>query len=368
MDTLPGRLTLHRSNLQSHSLYELLNHFGSADAVLSSSHGKLQNLGICDSAIQRLLSPDEAAIEKDLRWAEKDHHTILCVDDDRYPSQLKSLEHPPYILFVAGDLDYLNQPQLAMVGSRTPTAAGKRTAFDFAKYLSQSGLTITSGLALGIDTACHQGALEGLAGTVAVVANGLDKVYPSSNTKLAQQIVKQGCVVSESPLGTEPHKGLFPKRNRIISGLSMGTLVVEAAKNSGSLITAKHALQQGREIFAIPGSIHNPLARGCHSLIKQGAKLVETAQDVIEELIPLVNLSASSHTSAKNDETQTEISLDPAYQRLLESMEYEPASIDELINRSQLGAAEIASMLLILELQGQVISQNGQYSRIGSNI
>jgi DNA processing protein len=367
MDTLPRRLALHRSNLQPDTLYKLLNHFGSAAAVMSASHSALQSLGVSDAAIQRLLSPDETDIEKDLRWAEKDSHHILCVDDKAYPSSLKSLDLPPYMLFAAGDLDYLYQPQLAMVGSRTPTATGKSTAFDFAKHLSQSGLTITSGLARGIDAACHQGALEGMAGTVAVVANGLDAVYPSSNTKLAQEIVQQGCVLTESPLGTAPHKGLFPRRNRIISGLSMGTLVVEAAKNSGSLITARHALQQGREIFAIPGSIHNPLAKGCHSLIRQGAKLVETAQDVIEELLPLVNFSSTSHTSAKIDETQTETSLDPEYQRLLDSMEYEPASIDELINRSQLAAGEIASMLLILELQGQVVSQNGQYSRIDSN-
>lgn len=364
MDTLPSRLALHRSNLPAHSLYELLSQLGSVDKVLSANASTLKKFGVGDACIQRLLNPDQAAIEKDQHWAEKDNHHILCMDNERYPALLKSLEHPPYILFVAGDLDYLHQPQLAMVGSRTPTAAGSRTAFEFAKHLSQNGLTITSGLALGIDKACHLGALEGIAGTIAVVANGLDKVYPASHTQLAQSIVAQGCVVSESPLGTAPHKGLFPKRNRIISGLSMGTLVVEAAKNSGSLITAKHAMEQGREIFAIPGSIHNPLARGCHGLIRQGAKLVESAQDIIEEVLPLVNLSSSSHTNDQIDETQTQTRLDPAYEDLLNCMEYEPASIDELIQRCQMDAAEIASMLLILELQGQVVSQNGRYSRI----
>ena len=366
MDTLPIRLQLHRSNLQAHTLYKLLNHFGSAASVLSASYTTLKEMGLNESSIQRLLTPDEAAIEKDLRWSEKDNHHILSPQDAHYPARLKSLEHPPYLLFAAGDVDFLQQPQLAIVGSRTPTAAGKRTAFDFAHYLSQAGLTITSGLALGIDTACHEGALKGIAGTVAVVANGLDSVYPSSNTQLAQNIVQHGCVVSESALGTQPHKGLFPKRNRIISGMSMGTLVVEAAKNSGSLITARHALQQGREIFAIPGSIHNPLARGCHSLIKQGAKLVETAQDILEELLPLVNLSSTSHTNVQNEEASPVQDLDPAYQNLLDSLEYEPSSIDELVDRSLLSAAEISSMLLILELQGQVASQNGQYSRINS--
>ncbi len=175
-------------------------------------------------------------------------------------------------------------------------------------------------------------------------------------------------MISESPLGTAPHKGLFPRRNRVISGLSMGTLVVEAAKNSGSLITTKHALEQNREIFAIPGSIHNPLSRGCHSLIRQGAKLVETAEDIIEELLPLEKLVSTSHTSAQCEETQAQNSLDPAYQALLNSMEYEPANIDELVERNQLDAAEIASMLLILELQGHVVSENGNYSRIHSEL
>jgi DNA processing protein len=165
-------------------------------------------------------------------------------------------------------------------------------------------------------------------------------------------------------VGTAPHKGLFPRRNRIISGLSLGTLVVEAAKQSGSLITARHALEQGREIFAIPGSIHNPLSRGCHSLIRQGAKLVETAQDILEELLPLVNLPASSHTSAHIEQPESATSLDPAYEKLLSSMEFEPVSIDELVERNPLTVAEIASMLLILELQGHVVSENGRYSRI----
>ncbi len=365
---LPSRLALLRTNLQPNKLYQLLNHFGSAENILTAGNSQLEIFNLSPGAIKHLHSPDDRAIEHDIKWLDKDNHYIIGLDDKNYPEPLKSIPDPPYLLFVAGDIDYLQQPQLAMVGSRTPTAAGRQTAFDFARHLSISGLTITSGLALGIDTACHKGALEGIAGTIAVVANGLDKVYPASNTELARRIVQQGCVISESPLGTAPHKGLFPRRNRVISGLSMGTLVVEAAKNSGSLITTKHALEQNREIFAIPGSIHNPLSRGCHSLIRQGAKLVETAEDIIEELLPLEKLVSTSHTSAQCEETQAQNSLDPAYQALLNSMEYEPANIDELVERNQLDAAEIASMLLILELQGHVVSENGNYSRIHSEL
>ncbi len=364
MDSLLPGLALIRTHLQPKKLHQLLEHFGSAAAVLAAPRHQLEQLELSPEIIQRIQNPDEAGIERDLAWGNRENHHIISQDDPRYPDLLKTIRHPPYILFAIGDCDYLQQPQLAMVGSRNPTAAGKRTAHDFAHHLSNAGLTICSGLARGIDTFCHQGALKGLAGTVAVVANGLDKIYPPNNTLLAKQIASKGCIISESPVGTAPHKGLFPRRNRIISGLSLGTLVVEAAKQSGSLITARHALEQGREVFAIPGSIHNPLSRGCHSLIRQGAKLVETAQDILEELLPLVNLPASSHTSAHIEQSESETILDPAYEKLLSSMEFEPVSIDELVERNPLTVAEIASMLLILELQGHVVSENGRYSRI----
>ena len=210
------------------------------------------------------------------------------------------------------------------------------------------------------------GAMDGLAGSVAVVANGLDTIYPGQHTQLAKRIAQQGCLVTETPVGIAPHKGLFPKRNRIISGLSVGTLVVEAAKNSGSLITARLAMEQGRELFAIPGSIHNPLSRGCHSLIRQGAKLVETTEDILEELIPLVNFASSSHTSGHNERPAAENPLDSSYLRLLECMDFEPIAIDVLVAQSNMSAAEIASMLLILELQGHVVSENGRYCRVQS--
>ncbi len=366
MDDLPSRLALHRANLRNQTLQQLLNQYGSAVAVLNASRSEFEQLALNKEQVDRLINIDQKGVDRDLAWLEKSGHHIISVDDDAYPETLKTISDPPYLLYAIGDLDYLKQPQLAMVGSRTPTATGKLTAKEFAQHLSDAGLTITSGLARGLDTACHQGALHGIAGTVAVVANGLNKIYPASNTQLAEQIAHQGCIKSESPVGTEPHKGLFPRRNREISGISIGTLVVEAAVNSGSLITARHAMEQGREVFAIPGSIHNPLSRGCHHLIKQGAKLVETAEDILEELLPLVNLPASSHTSAQNSETEVKHDLDSAQITLLNCMEYEPTSVDELVERSEFNAAEIASMLLILELQGFVVSQNGLFSRVQS--
>ncbi|TNF36351.1 MAG: DNA-protecting protein DprA [Gammaproteobacteria bacterium] len=366
MNDLPSRLALHRCNLPADKLLDLLAKYTHAERILSASSSQLSELGLGKDAISRLQNPDMAGVERDLAWLDKPNHRILFIDDDHYPARLKSISDPPYALFVLGDADYLQQPQLAMVGSRTPTAAGRRTAEEFSRHLSTAGLTITSGLARGIDGASHEGALQGIAGTVAVIANGLNRIYPPGHVQLAERISREGCIVSESPIGTAPHKGLFPRRNRIISGLSIGTLVVEAAKNSGSLITARHAMEQNREVFAIPGSIHNPLARGCHSLIRQGAKLVETADDILEELSTLVNLSASRHTSTQFTQAEAESTLDPAYENLLNCMEYEPASIDDLVERSKLNAAEIASMLLILELQGYVISEHGRYSRTGS--
>ena len=368
MDDLSARLCLLRSYLSASKIHHLITALGSPRAVFSASQSQLSEFNLKPDTIQSLLSPDLQAIERDLAWAENENHHIIGMDDPRYPAQLKRIDTPPILLFAIGDSEFLNQPQLAMVGSRTPTAAGKQTAFAFARHLSRAGLTITSGLARGIDGACHQGALEGIGGTVAVVANGPHQIYPASHQALARKISRQGCIISEMPIGTAPHKGLFPRRNRIISGLSMGTLVVEAARNSGSLITARYAMEQGREVFAIPGSIHNPLARGCHSLIRQGAKLVETADDILEELLPLVNLSASSHTSGLKSAENPLNELDPSYQKLLDCMEFEPISVDELVEKSPFSAAEIASMLLILELQGLVTSANGRYTQLGTEL
>lgn len=366
-DDLRSRLKLVRCNIPPKTLYQLLNSFSHASAIFDASQGQLESGQLNPAQIERIQSCNNDDIGRDLAWLDNSGHGIMFYDSPDYPPQLLEISDPPYALFYIGDTDYLHQPQLAMVGSRSPSAAGKQIAENFAEHLSQAGLTITSGLAHGIDAASHRGALKGIAGSVAVVANGLHTIYPKTNTKLAEAISERGCLVTESAVGVDPQKSLFPRRNRIISGLSIGTLVTEAAINSGSLITTRHAMEQAREVFAIPGSIHNPLSKGCHHLIKSGAKLVETASDILEELIPLVNCSSIRHTNAPETgqilSDKPDAELDSGYQALLKHMEYEPVGIDELVERSNLSVSEIASMLLILELQGQVVSKNGLYSR-----
>jgi DNA processing protein len=354
---------LHAPALGTRTFHTLLNRFGTPQAVFAAGDESLKQCGLKPETRRAINNFNIESLQLDLDWAAADNHHIITLHDTRYPALLKSLDDAPPVLYVRGDPDYLQQPQLAMVGSRTPTAAGRRCAKDFARYLSDCGITITSGLAHGIDGASHEGALAGLAGTVALVAHGLDIVYPAAHRKLAEAISRHGAIVSEVPIGTAPLKGLFPRRNRIISGLSLGTLVVEAALNSGSLITAREALQQGREIFAIPGSIHNPLARGCHRLIRDGAKLVETANDILEELGALLP-QFKPGAAVIPPEPAAEKKLDPDHQKLLKCLAYEPAPIDELVNRSGFTASEVASMLLILELEGSVASDGGLYSRV----
>jgi len=359
----------HTPGIGTATFHTLLNTFGSADAVFTASHKQLSTLAIKTNVINALSKRVKPDISADLAWLAQDsQHHIITLSDKAYPASLKELPDAPPILYIRGDIDYLRQPQLAMVGSRNPTAAGRNTAREFAKHLANAGITITSGLASGIDGASHEGALQGLAGTIAAVAHGLDIVYPAQHQKLAQQITEHGAVISEMPIGTPPHRGLFPRRNRLISALSLGTLVVEAAQKSGSLITARLAMEQNREVFAIPGSIHNPMARGCHQLIRQGAKLVETASDILEELrIPQQQTLSSTPQSEKNtgeNSKQSPLALDPDHQKLLKCLAYEPASIDELVFRSQFSAAEVASMLLIMELEGIVACQNGCYTNI----
>jgi DNA processing protein len=245
-----------------------------------------------------------------------------------------------------------------MVGTRNPTPAGQETAQEFARHLAGVGLTITSGLALGIDAASHRGALAAGGYSVAVVGTGLDRVYPARHRELAHQIAEQGALVSEFSPGVPPLAANFPRRNRIISGLSVGTLVVEAARQSGSLITARLALEQGREVFAVPGSIHNPQARGCHQLLRQGAKLVETAQDVLEELGTLVSYVPQAAMQPDPDSDSLS-ELDADYQKVLKCIGHEPTSVDTVVERSGLTADAVCSMLLVLELQGFVAATNG---------
>lgn len=365
MDDLTHWLTLSLiAGLSAEKFLAALDSAGSIKQLFNSNESQLKALGLTPHQAALVKSPDAEKIDNMQLWLEQPDHHVVPITDKRYPETLKTIDNPPKLLFLNGDIDFLYQPQLAIVGSRSPTAAGRKIAEDFAEHLSANGLTITSGLARGIDGASHTGALKAIGSTVAVVATGLDRVYPAEHRALAHQISEQGLLISEQPLGVAPHAGLFPMRNRIISGLSQGVLVVEAAIKSGTLITARHAIEQNKEVFAIPGSIHNPAVKGCHALIKQGAKLVETADDILEELQILVKNNASGDTTRENQDKDQQ-NLDPDYQKLLSCMGFDPIDIDSISECTGFHAANIASMLLILELQGDIVAQNGLYTRLG---
>jgi len=364
-------LAVHRTpGVGASTFLKLLSIFEHPQKILEASHTKLASCSLRKKSIDYLRAPDWQQVEKDCEWLEANQATVLTLTDDAYPTLLKEIADPPPLLFVMGDKSLLLSEQLAMVGSRTPTPMGLKTAEDFAKNLAEVGWTLTSGLALGIDTACHQGALEAQNGrTIAVVGTGIDRVYPARNRDLAHQITQKGAIISEFPLGTAPVPGNFPRRNRIISGMSRGVFVVEAALRSGSLITAKQALEQGREVFALPGSIHNPLSRGCHSLIRQGAKLVETAEHIYEELIEILpyrpHLSTETHFNENGADSETALELDADYQNVLTHVGFEPTAVDTVVERSGLTADAVCSMLLVLELQGCIVStQGGHYCKL----
>jgi DNA processing protein len=334
-------------------------------ALFRYTAARLRAYGITEGAADALVvAPDEEALDRDLEWlhaAARRH--LLPLTHPRFPARLREIPDPPLALFAAGDLDLLDSPQVAIVGSRNPSPGGRRSAHDFARYLASAGLVITSGLAEGIDGAAHEGALAGDGMTLAVAGTGPDRVYPAVNRDLAHRIVGSGLLVTEFPPGTGPRPGHFPRRNRIISALSLGVLVVEAAERSGSLITARLANEYGREVFAIPGSIHNPLARGCHRLIRQGAKLVEAAADILEELGPLLTPATAV---PRPPEGTTPPALDSDYRALVDVMGYDPVGMDVLAARSGLTPAALSSMLLILELKGYVSAfPGGRYSRSG---
>jgi DNA processing protein len=317
-------------------------------------------------ALRWLQAPDERQLESDLCWLAQSDTTLLHWDAAGYPTQLRNIDAPPLVLYVRGDAGALRMPQLAMVGSRRPTGPGRDTARSFATALARAGLTITSGLARGIDAAAHEGALLAGGTTVAVCGTGLDEVYPAEHSELAQRIAAQGALVSEFPPGTLPQRHNFPRRNRLISGLSRGTLVVEAALASGSLITARLAGEQGREVFAIPGSIHSPLSYSCHQLIRAGmAALVTSPAEVLEGLdIPFQKQPLTEQQNRTAGAAATADGMDKDYEILLDALGFEPASVDTLVDRSGLPSAAIASMLLILELDGRVDPQpGGRYCR-----
>jgi DNA processing protein len=351
-----------RAGLSARQLAQLAALSPSLDMRELTVTGGFAALELTTRMAALLTHPDETAIDADLRWVAHSEANFLAATDARYPALLRETPDAPAVLYVLGDVGSLADPQIAMVGSRSCTAGGRDTARRFAAWFARAGLAVTSGLALGIDTASHEGALQAGGSSIAVLGCGLDICYPRENQRLLERIVQSGAVVSEFPPGTEPRPALFPQRNRIIAGLSSGTVVVEAASRSGSLITARLAGTAGREVFALPGSIHNEMARGCHELIRQGAKLVEKPEDILSELkIPLsAQILATSPPNPSGGPM-----LDKEYKILLDALAFEPAGIDTLIDRTGLNGASIASMLLVLELEGHVAPHpGGRYSRL----
>jgi DNA processing protein len=342
---------------------------GSTEAALAAlarpRAAGLAEAGVPGKAIEWLVGSSGEVDRSIDAWLKQPDNHVVPATSSLYPPLLLQIRGSPPVLFVRGDPLCLQHAQLAIVGSRNPTAGGRGTAREFAQHFARCGLAITSGLALGIDAACHEGALAAEGATLAVCGNGLDTVYPPTHRRLADRIAASGALVSEFVPGTPPRPAHFPQRNRLIAGLSLGTLVVEAARESGSLITARFAADVGREVFAIPGSIHNPLSKGCHHLIRQGAKLVEDANDVLSEL-PLSHLEQilTGSTIGAESAGAARPQLDKAHKILLDALAFEPATVDTLIERTGLPSESVASMLLILELGGHVYPHpGGRYSR-----
>ncbi len=335
----------------------LLKQFGLPENILAATRVQLERTA--GPAAAELLRPEAIApaIERALRWTQEPGHAIVTLADAAYPRLLLEIPDPPPLLYAIGRVELLGRPSLAVVGSRNATAQGARDAEQFAKAFSAAGLTIVSGLALGIDAAAHRGALAAASSTIAVFGTGVDVIYPRQNAPLAERIAESGLLLSEFPLGFSALAHNFPRRNRLISGLAQGCLVIEAALASGSLITARAAAEQGREVFALPGSIHSPLTKGCHALIKQGAKLVESAEDVLAELTAFRRTGFASTSAAADPAAQPEA--------LLTHMGFDPVDLDSLCARSALPAERVSAELLRLELAGRIAAlPGGLYQRL----
>ncbi len=378
MDDLPSPwLILHYlPYLGPSRLKELLTYYEKPEAILKAKPEQLRDVlhpktypTLLDFYRHRTHSQVVKTIQADLQKLDKVGGWLLTLGDENYPQLLKNIDDPPAVIFGRGNLQALHLPQVALIGSRNSTRQGLTIAYDYASELSTNGFAITSGLAYGIDAASHSGCLSASGKTIAVLGSGVDNIYPAGNRKLASQILQQGgAIISEYPPGTAPRPGNFPRRNRIISGLSLGVLVVEAAMKSGSLITARVAAEQNREVFALPGSIHNPLSKGCHQLIKNGATLVETAGDVVEQLGGILAFKKEELTVTKKEGEQKgeqeQEQADIELTGLMKILGFSPCSMDELISISGQSAADVASELLDLELEGVVEQVPGGYQRI----
>jgi len=327
--------------------------------------------GLAENQIQRLRKPEEAELQRALQWLDHPRHHLIGWQDPDYPALLKQISSPPLALFVDGDPTLLWHPGVAVVGSRSPTAGGRDNARTFARAFVAAGVSVISGMAAGIDAAAHEAALQDNGMTIAVLGTGPDLAYPHANTGLHARIAESGVLVSEHVPGTPARPSHFPSRNRILSGLSLGTLVVEAAERSGALITARQAVESGREVFAVPGSIHNPMARGCHRLIREGAALVESPAEVLAAVSTMAGELAHALRGRLDEAAQRPhlgpdkavIRLAPDYQQLWLALAHDPTPMDLLVERTGLTAADLSSMLLVMELEGRVAVEHGRYSR-----
>lgn len=372
----------HLPNTTTNTYWQLLKVFPSLEAALEANPEKLHKL-LSETAIEELLnhrrSPGTSTLGQRVQraqdWCHQQDVKLVSIYNDAYPAVLREIPKAPALLYLKGRVQALVLPQLAMVGSRSPSPSGIATAREFAQHLATGGLAITSGLALGIDQAAHEGALDAGGTTLAVMATGIDQIYPRRNQALAERIVASGgAIITEFPIGTAPQAAFFPQRNRIISGLSAGVLVVEAAVKSGSLITARFALQHNREVFAIPGSIHNPLSRGCHALIKEGAVLTESADDIVQHLAGYLSLKwqelglaipkACDSPSGIALMERGELIESPAEVTVLAQLDFSPVTLDELSERTGLPVGELLASLLTLELKGLASSFNGGYTKM----
>ena len=372
-------LRLLHSGARAGTLRRLLDSHGGATAAVAAGPRDWASHGLPADACKAIRSPDAEAMARSAAWLAQPGRHLLGWRDEAYPPLLRRTASPPAMLFVAGDPGLLWQPAVAIVGSRRATAGGRANAAAFADALSRTGLCIGSGLAAGIDAAAHEATLAAGGSTVAVLGTGPDVPYPARHRTLLERVARAGAVVSEHPPGTGALRQHFPSRNRILAGLSLATVVVEAASRSGALITARLAAEAGREVFALPGSIHNPMARGCHRLIRDGAQLVESPAEVVEAITPMVadlartlrgvlepgdtatpTAPAPAHAASGSADT------DPGYSRLWQALGHDPTAMDELVERSGLTAAHASSILLALELEGRVASQHGRYTRIGA--